>query len=158
MSYCSGQAGIEATKASVAHNLLTAAKPVPTLDPVKQKPSSDAHFETTNASGDDRERTSQNFSKKRIGEGDVVLDKERLAQAIGEEKKRKMKGEDEDTRWGSKKKMALGGSHDVTEEELGKSSSFLVGVLVVLITSTEAYRMSRRMGDDPMANYADTQN
>jgi pre-mRNA-processing factor SLU7 len=66
------------------------------------------------------EKIEQNYSKKRIGEGDVKLDKERLADAINEERKRKMRGEDDDERQGKKRKNALErGSHDVTEEQLG---------------------------------------
>ncbi|KAJ7859740.1 hypothetical protein B0H13DRAFT_1639942, partial [Mycena leptocephala] len=81
------------------------------------------------------ERVEQNYSKKRVGEGDVRLDDERLSRALHEEKKRKAaRGEEDDDRLGKKRKNA-GGSHDVTEEEL------------------EAYRMSRRMTEDPMANY-----
>lgn len=71
-----------------------------------------------------REEIVQNYSKKRVGEGDVKLDKERLAQAIGEEKKRKTAGQDGDDRAGKKRKNTEVGSHDVTEEELGKSHPF----------------------------------
>ncbi|TFK44393.1 pre-mRNA-splicing factor SLU7 [Crucibulum laeve] len=133
ISYCSGQAGIEAAQASSAQNLLaSAAASVITAEKVAQ---SDAK-EAASAS----EKVEQNYSKKRVGEGDVKLDKERLAQAINEEKKRKMRGEDDDDRSGKKRKGALeSGSHDVTEEEL------------------EAYRMSRRMTEDPMANYVDSE-
>jgi len=70
-----------------------------------------------------------------MGEGDVRLDEESLARALKEERKRKA-GEEDDDRLGKKPKNA-GGSHDVTEEEL------------------EVYRMSRRMAEDPMANYVD---
>jgi pre-mRNA-processing factor SLU7 len=68
----------------------------------------------------------QNFSKKRVGEGDVKLDNERLAKAIQEEKKRKMRGEDDGDRFTKKvKSRPEGGSHDVTEEELG---ALLIGL------------------------------
>jgi hypothetical protein len=67
----------------------------------------------------------QNYSKKRVGEGDVRLDDERLSRALHEEKKRKAaRGEEDDDRLGKKRKNA-GGSHDVTEEELGKISFLL---------------------------------
>jgi pre-mRNA-processing factor SLU7 len=46
--------------------------------------------------------------------------------------------EDEDSGGTRKKKNVLGDSHDVTEEEL------------------EAYRMNRRLTEDPMANYVDS--
>ena len=67
------------------------------------------------------ERIDQNYSKKRIGEGDVKLDRDRLAQAVLEEKKRKSRGmKDEDDRSSKKQKSRLEtGSHEVTEEELG---------------------------------------
>ncbi|KAJ7217882.1 Pre-mRNA splicing Prp18-interacting factor-domain-containing protein [Mycena pura] len=127
VSYCSGQAGIEAAQASSAQNLLASttgsqAEPArPLLETASaQEPSG---------------RLEQNFGKKRMGEGDVRLDEERLARALKEEKKRKA-GEEDDDRLGKKRKNA-GGSHDVTEEEL------------------EVYRMSRRMAEDPMANYVD---
>jgi len=84
------------------------------------------------------QKVEQNYSKKRVGEGDVKLDKEALEQALSEEKKRKLGGDD-DERSGKKRKNVLQtSSHDVTEEEL------------------EAYRMNRRMMDDPMANYVDS--
>jgi hypothetical protein len=69
---------------------------------------------------DARDRVDQNFSKKRVGEGDVKLDNDRLAKAIIEEKKRKMRGEEDGDRFTKKVKGGPeGGSHDVTEEELG---------------------------------------
>lgn len=74
-------------------------------------------------------RLEQNYSKKRVGEGDVKLDNERLAKAIDEEKKRKMRGEEDGDRYTKKKKgVSESGSHDVTEEELGTcpGSYFLV--------------------------------
>ncbi|KAF8650438.1 hypothetical protein AX16_005241 [Volvariella volvacea WC 439] len=126
LSYCAGRAGIEATEASSAQSLL-AAPPQP--PPSTEKPQAKAEGAAVQ----------QNYSKKRMGEGDVKLDKERLAQALNEEKKRKS-GYDEEDRYGKKRK-GLGevGTHEVTEEEL------------------EAYRMSRRRAEDPMANYVDTE-
>ncbi|KAG6837494.1 hypothetical protein H0H93_008419 [Arthromyces matolae] len=129
VSYCSGLAGIEATQASSAQQLLAS-------DPVTQPPptsSTELSKEKEKAAG----RFEQNYSKQRIGEGDIKLDRERLAHALDEEKKRKLGG-DHDDRSGKKMKGALeSSSHDVTEEEL------------------EAYRMNRRMTEDPMANYVD---
>lgn len=103
MSYCSGEAGIAATEASTAQNLLASSEPPSTSEP-------------SNPEG----KVEQNYSKKRIGEGDVTLDKERLAQALKEEKKR-ARGDDEEGRIGKRQKG--GGAHEVTEEELG---TFLV--------------------------------
>ena len=62
----------------------------------------------------------QNYSKIRIGEGDVKFDQDRLQQAIQEEKKRKANAQNEDERITKKQKGGFEvGSHDVTEEELG---------------------------------------
>ncbi|KAJ7497464.1 Pre-mRNA splicing Prp18-interacting factor-domain-containing protein [Mycena latifolia] len=130
VSYCSGQAGIEAAQASSAQNLLASTSNSGQPEPTKPL------SETTSAREQTSERLEQNYSKKRVGEGDVRLDEERLSRALNEEKKRKARGEYDDDRLGKKRKNA-GGSHDVTEEEL------------------EAYRMSRRITEDPMANYVD---
>lgn len=115
VSYCSGMAGIEAAEASTAQSLLA---PITSADSNEVK-------------NDSREKlvdkVDQNYSKKRVGEGDVKLDEERLAQAISEEKKRKFRGDGDDDNMGKKRKnVQQGGSHDVTEEELGK---FLVSIL-----------------------------
>ena len=62
------------------------------------------------------------LSKKRLGEGDLSLDNERLAQALSAERKRKAAGEDDDDdRWGGKRRKygREGTNVDVTEEELG---------------------------------------
>jgi len=59
--------------------------------------------------------------KKRLGEGDLSLDKDKLAQALSAERKRKTVGEDDDDRWGGKRRKygREGTNMDVTEEELG---------------------------------------
>jgi len=129
VSYCSGKEGIEAAKASSAQNLLASTSASAQAEPPRS-------LAETASSRDLSERVEQNYSKKRVGEGDVRLNEERLSRALQEEKKRKARGEEDDDRSGKKRKNA-GGSHDVTEEEL------------------EAYRMSRRMTEDPMANYVD---
>ncbi|KAF8904476.1 pre-mRNA-splicing factor SLU7 [Gymnopilus junonius] len=127
LSYCAGLAGIEATTASSAQALLASSTSVPVekADNTKEEPRPG--------------KVEQNYSKKRIGEGDIQLDQERLAQAVLEEKKRKARSAyTEDDRSSKKLKSSLeSSSHEVTEEEL------------------EAYRMSRRMTEDPMANYID---
>ncbi|KAL9711609.1 mRNA splicing protein [Leucoagaricus gongylophorus] len=123
VSYCAGKAGIEAAKASSAQTLLTAS-------------TSSVTFSHEEANKEEFAKVEQNYSKKRVGEGDVRLDKDRLARALAEEKKRK--GGDEDDRSSKRRRGVLEtGTHDVTEEEL------------------EAYRMARRMAEDPMANYVD---
>ena len=108
ISYCAGQAGKEASYASTAQALL-ASSSNSTSDPSTQE-----------AASESRGRIEQNYSKKRVGEGDISLDKDRLAEALSEEKKRKARGGDDEDRF-IKKKKGLGISgHDVTEEELGK--------------------------------------
>ncbi|KAI0743541.1 pre-mRNA-splicing factor SLU7 [Daedaleopsis nitida] len=127
MSYCTGEAGIEAAKASSAKNLLESSSsssmpppPVPT------------------ETADERKKKAEElYSKKRLGEGDLSLDRDKLAQALSDERKRKARGDDDTDRFGKKQKGGLGSSHEVSEEEL------------------EAYRMNRRISDDPMANYVD---
>jgi hypothetical protein len=62
------------------------------------------------------------LSKKRLGEGDLSLDKDKLAQALSAERKRKVVGEDDDDdRWGGKRRKygREGTNIDVTEEDLG---------------------------------------
>ncbi|KAG2043674.1 Pre-mRNA splicing Prp18-interacting factor-domain-containing protein [Suillus americanus] len=124
ISYCAGEVGKEAAQASTAQALLASSK---------------AQTEPSSQNNDVRARIEQNYSKKRVGEGDVSLDKDRLAEAINEEKKRKTRGDKDDDRSSKKMKGLQSGSHDVTEEEL------------------EAYRMTRRNAEDPMANYVDSE-
>ncbi|KAG2345557.1 hypothetical protein BDR05DRAFT_981901 [Suillus weaverae] len=124
ISYCAGEMGKEAAQASTAQALLASSK---------------AQSEPSAQDNEARARIEQNYSKKRVGEGDVSLDKDRLAEAISEEKKRKARGDKDDDRSSKKMKGLQSGSHDVTEEEL------------------EAYRMTRRNAEDPMANYVDSE-
>jgi len=131
VSYCTGQAGVEAAASSSAKNLLTSSsrptEPVPRSIETAGDPPKNA---------EERRRAAKNaFGKERVGEGEVQLDKERLAQALKKEKKRKTR--DDDERSG---KRARGDEpYEVTEEQL------------------EAYRMTRNRMEDPMANYADTE-
>jgi pre-mRNA-processing factor SLU7 len=123
LSYCAGEAGKSAVEASTPQSLLNTT----------------ASSSRSAEASERNERIQQNFSKSRVGDGDVQLDQDKLAQALKEEKKRKDRHEDWDDIPGKKKAKTLeNSSHDVTEEEL------------------EAYRMTRRMTDDPMANYVDT--
>jgi hypothetical protein len=109
-------AGIEAAQASTAQSLLS---------------STFAPNSSTEAKHLSREelidQVEQNYSKKRVGEGNVKMDEERLAQAMNEEKKRKFRADGDNDNMGKKRKnVQPGGSHDVTEEELGE---FLVSVV-----------------------------
>ncbi|KAF9263318.1 hypothetical protein L218DRAFT_959333 [Marasmius fiardii PR-910] len=127
ISYCAGQAGIEAARASTAQNLLTSSE-AQTSTSTKDEPPPRSESST---------KVDQNYSKKRVGEGDVNLDPERLARAIKAEKEKKRGRGDDNELDGLGKKRKIVSSHDVTEEEL------------------EAYRMQRNMAEDPMANYVD---
>jgi pre-mRNA-processing factor SLU7 len=131
-----------ATQASTAQSLLASGSGEDSRSREIDTPASDGKIE-------------QNYSKKRVGEGDVQLDQAKLAEAIQEEKKRKLRGDNTEDRFGKKRKET--GSHDVTEEELGTFifPLFPVGIVPDLFFS-EAYRMNRRMTEDPMANYVDT--
>lgn len=107
LSYCAGDAGKNAILASSAQHLLSSSSPAVATERI---PNSTEQSETVG----------QNYSKKRMGEGDVKFDQDRLQQAIQEEKKRRVKGQNEDERSTKKQKIGLQvGSHDVTEEELG---------------------------------------
>ena len=104
-------AGIEATDASSAKQLLSSSLP-----PEASSSSSKAEPVKQN------DKIEQNFSKKRVGEGDVMLDKEKLERALREEKKRKAKaGYEDEERYSKKSKNGTveSSSHDVTEEQLG---------------------------------------
>ena len=101
--------GIEAAEASSAQQLLASSSIQP---PSQQKVDTEDSAERV-------ERVDQNYSKKRIGEGDVKLDQDLLAQSVLDEKKRKSGGMNGDDRSSKKQKSGLVGSHEVTEEELG---------------------------------------
>lgn len=149
ISYCTGQAGIEAAAESSAKNLL--ASPLKSVETVSHP------VETVQESSkyaEERRRAAKNaFSKERVGEGEVQLDKERLAQALKEEKKRKVRGDD-DSRLGKRAKGDE--SYEVTEERLGKKSVNDT-IMRVLTLFAEAYRMNKNRMEDPMANYVDTE-
>jgi pre-mRNA-processing factor SLU7 len=148
ISYCTGQAGIEAAAASSAKNLLASSKPIETVpEPAEttQEMPKDA---------EDRRRAAKNaFGKERVGEGEIQIDNERLVQALKEEKKRKARGDD-DGRLG---KRAKGDEpYEVSEEQLGKEQRQMP-LVHVLTTFAEAYRMTRNRMEDPMANYVDAE-
>jgi len=116
LSYCAGEAGIKATQASSAQQLLASSTMSTEL---KKSETKETQPEKA------PEKVEQNYSKKRIGEGDVKLDQDRLAQAVLEERKRKARGgKGDDDRISKKQKSTLeSGSHEVTEEELGMGFS-----------------------------------
>ncbi|EMD37876.1 hypothetical protein CERSUDRAFT_114513 [Gelatoporia subvermispora B] len=134
VSYCTGEAGIAAAQASSAKHLLASTSTSSMPPPAESTPPPPVE----DRKEDRKKKAEELFSKRRLGEGELKLDQNRLVEAIGEERKRKARAEDD--RWGKRPKGEPSGStsHEVTEEEL------------------EAYRMNRRMTDDPMANYVDT--
>lgn len=148
VSYCTGQSGIEAAASSSAKNLL-----VSSSQPAEVDPQSVETVEEPLKNAEERRRAAKNaFSKERVGEGEVQLDKERLAQALKKEKKRKARDDD-----GRSGKRARGDeSYEVTEEQLGKNPPHRT-VVRVLNFVIEAYRMTRNRMEDPMANYLDAE-
>ncbi|KAG8715827.1 mRNA splicing protein [Ceratobasidium sp. 423] len=121
-----GEAGIEASEAAKAQNLLNPRSLLET------------HLETA-GKGKEKAKIAEDpsLSKKRLGEKDIALDRDKLQRAVAAEKKRKMGQMDDDGN--DKRRKYDGGNQDVTEEEL------------------EAYRMQRSNYEDPMANYKDTE-
>ena len=118
LSYCTGFAGINATQASSAQNLLaSSSRPSPPPSP-SDLSISRTTTENTVSVEDRKKKAEELFSKKRLGEGELKLDESRLAQAIREEKKRKGRAEDDDP-WDAKRKKG-GDKYEVTEEELGE--------------------------------------
>ncbi|KAJ3143146.1 mRNA splicing protein [Physocladia obscura] len=139
-SYCTGQAGIDAANSS---NLL-----------LKQNSSSSSLIQDSKAkslyethvlkAGKDAKKVPQQgklgTGAVRLGEGDVVIDEEKLKKAIEREEARKRRDLDDDDENDKKKKKKFNSLEDtaaVTEEDL------------------EAYRMARSSFEDPMANWVD---
>ncbi|KAI9338532.1 Pre-mRNA splicing Prp18-interacting factor-domain-containing protein [Obelidium mucronatum] len=150
-SYCTGQAGIEAAAAS--NKLLQERQANATgssSSSGEPEGASKSLYETHllktakellqsgNSSGKDKKE--KTGSGVRLGEGEVVIDNEKLKKALAKEEARKRSsGDGEDANGGKKRKKfnSVEESVDVTEEDL------------------EAYRMSRAAFDDPMAKYKD---
>ncbi|KAJ3544438.1 hypothetical protein NM688_g5747 [Phlebia brevispora] len=157
ISYCTGEAGIEAARASSAQNLLASSSAGPSSSAQPEAPKAERPSSVT--TDDRKKKADELFSKRRLGEGEVKIDENRLAAALREERDRKRKGraEDEEDEWGKKRKKAE--TAEVTEEDLGAYAWALT--LIVLadqrIVHVEAYRMTRRMTEDPMANYVDAE-
>lgn len=158
LSYCTGHAGINATQASSAQNLLASSSRQSPPPPSDEPPSSSRTTEKSSVE-DRKKKAEELYSKRRLGEGELSLDQSRLAQAIREEKKRKGRA-DEDDPWDAKRKKG-GDKYEVTEEELGTSNKppprteSFYSASDLLYPLAEAYRMNRRMTEDPMANYVD---
>ncbi|TPX70838.1 hypothetical protein SpCBS45565_g01412 [Spizellomyces sp. 'palustris'] len=134
-AYCTGQAGIEAAEAS--NKLITGEEPVPEKQP--QSLLEQYVIRAAKEGGPTERKQTIKPRSERLGEGDIKLDPKKLKQAVAEERKRKILEEEDDMKSKGKKNKygSSKGGMDVTEEEL------------------EAYRLSRTMGADPMANYVD---
>lgn len=113
MSYCTGEAGIQAAQASSAKKLLEA----PSSSSMPPPPPPAAAVGDT--AEERKKKAEELFSKKRLGEGELSLDRDKLTKAINDERKRKARGDDDEDRFGKKPKGGLGSSHEVSEEELG---------------------------------------
>jgi hypothetical protein len=105
----------------------------------QQKSLAEQHLENVAAGkgkGPADPEVKQNFSKGRLGEGDeIALDKERLKAAIAAEKKRKGVT-DEDEAWNQAKRSKT----DVTEEDMGKSTSVILIKRITVLTSFHEQR------------------
>ncbi|KZV81228.1 hypothetical protein EXIGLDRAFT_779959 [Exidia glandulosa HHB12029] len=127
VSYCAGQAGIEAAAASSAANLLRA--------------DSERHAPEPSRAAEAAKMPPPAGKKSRVGETDPKLDQEKLDAALREERKRRNRPADDDAEGDSRDKRrkynSFQGGQDVTEEEM------------------EAYRMTKVSSEDPMANYRD---
>ncbi|KAJ3023603.1 mRNA splicing protein [Thoreauomyces humboldtii] len=149
-AYCTGQAGIEASRASVqlmAANTNNAGATSSDKQEEEQKTLLEQYVLRAAKEGPSQDRLDRQKAQKsrsdRLGEGEVTIDAEKLKKAFDAEKKRKQQlaeFEEEERAGGGRKKGKYGGDKEtteVTEEEL------------------EAYRMSRSKMEDPMANYVD---
>ncbi|OAJ39466.1 hypothetical protein, variant 1 [Batrachochytrium dendrobatidis JEL423] len=137
-SYCGGKAAIEAAKASHEQLIQSSLSNTNTTAPPK-KSLLEQYVQRASKEGPAMSKTDYS-TKTRLGEGDALLDLNKLAQAREAEQKRKSMGVSElngDQRDGKRKYNSFNGSGELTEEQL------------------EAYRMERQRGEDPMANYID---
>jgi pre-mRNA-processing factor SLU7 len=127
-SYCAGEAGIEAARQSSASHLLAAA-PAASMPPPPVPVKAQVDEEEDGDAADRRRRAETAFSKKRLGEGDVQIDRSRLERALAEERKRKaVRGEADDPGPGKRRKgMPDNNSFEVTEEAMGGSFNILLG-------------------------------
>ncbi|TPX56580.1 hypothetical protein PhCBS80983_g04432 [Powellomyces hirtus] len=145
-AYCTGQAGIEASRASA--QLMAKSDQPNKEEQSAEQPQQKSLLEqyvlkAAKDGGPSQDRLDRQKNQKsrseRLGEGEVEIDTKKLKEAMEAEKKRKQMKDFDDER-GSGKRGKYGNgkeSTDVTEEEL------------------EAYRLARSKAEDPMANYVD---
>lgn len=141
-SYCAGEAGISAAQSSTAQNLLANLLPGENGRTIAEQHRENIPQKKRDILKEADEPSS--LAKKHLGEGNVQLDKDRLADAIKAERERKRKGlgtEDDDMSFGKRRKYTEGlssRSEELTEEQL------------------EAYLRTKQAGrEDPMYNYVD---
>ncbi|KAJ3288107.1 mRNA splicing protein [Blyttiomyces sp. JEL0837] len=139
-AYCTGEAGKEAARSS-SKLMQQSAEASGSSASASSKTLLEAHILKAAKDGSTA-KVDMGKGKARLGEGDIVLDKDKLKKALEAEEKRKKESirmeEEEDFRGGKKRKYnSTEVNTEVTEEEL------------------EAYRMKRANFEDPMANYKD---
>ena len=117
-AYCGGQAAIDAASHQVV--------------PIESKTESLLDEYVSRAASQSLSNKKEGFNK-RLGDGDVSLDSDKLRTEIDKERKRKH-GQIDDGKYNSGK-----GDSELTEEQL------------------EAYRLERQRFDDPMANWKDAE-
>lgn len=176
-SYCTGETGRQVSRDSSVRSLLANSSTFTTPGTPASPPPSQASGSGSKAQGEMAPPSEvRNFSKKRHGEGEVVLDKERLERALAEERKRKNEEEESQVGGWSQKKArgskynntsdSKAGDGEVTEEQLGESSVLFLRSsrellersadlplpLNLCACAVEAYRLTRSHdGDDPMS-------
>ncbi|KAJ3148280.1 mRNA splicing protein [Geranomyces variabilis] len=144
-AYCTGQAGIEAARASAQLMANHKNSTNDASDKADEPPKSllDQYVLKAAKDGPSQERLDRQKAQKsrseRLGEGELTIDAKKLKEAMEAEKKRKQQRDFENEERGGKRGKYTSGKEttEVTEEEL------------------EAYRLARAKTDDPMANYVD---
>lgn len=111
-SYCTGKAGIDANTSTSVTALLETAVDKRRIDEEAEAERSRT-AEKAKRETKERERGQAGIAKRKEGNEDLELDRDRLKRAVEEEKKRKAMGDDE--AWAKSKKAKT----DVSEEELG---------------------------------------
>jgi pre-mRNA-processing factor SLU7 len=110
-SYCTGKAGIAANTSTSVTALLETAVDKRRIDEEAEAERSRVAEQVKHAEAREKERAG--IAKRKEGNEDLELDRDRLKRAVEEEKKRKAMGDDE--AWAKSKKAKT----DVSQEELG---------------------------------------
>lgn len=162
-AYCTGTAGIAASAEEAdVKSLLAKSAAFSAPPPVEALPP--AHLKGKGKESVGGEDVPQ-FSKVRVGEGEIKLNKDKLEKALEEERKRKQEAEEEQSGGGfsmaGRKKpkynnVSGAGGGEVTEEQLGSFSSFFFFLGYCFGTSAEnifsdACLFGRGLPVDPFA-------